>query len=645
VVGDEALVGILGEVAALEARMLAVVEKKLAIQRYQKMLDMGQAEPFAAAEEARVHLGHVGRLWRSLAAWQANVRHWQGSAFEAIDVESILEESALHSKTVLVCERNLPAGSTAVQHLKRLVFDFQETMPIVVALGNKHLKDVHWQEIKAVSGTTAFPLEAKRFTLGELVDLGVAHWADEIVNISVTATQEFNLQTQLDQLTQTWAKLNFDVVRHGDKDAYKLTGLDQVQLVLDESMQSASLIAGSRYAKRLQTQAEETVDRLNLISDTLEQWRECQRNWLYLENIFSSPDICKQRPKDFQDYEAVNKAWSKLMKVVAGGKRNVRTQCSANGTQRYTELLLWNRTMDRVQKNLEDYLEEKRGQFPRFYFISNDELLQILAHAADLRAVEKHASKCFENLQSFVLQEEIAVEREAALEARRRRELERQRLQAEAEALVAAQAATLGSHDSGATAGLTPAPRGREPGPTPGQALATPHDEEDVLEDEQFEASDANDVFGIKSSQGEKLRFTRLLKIRGQGVEGWMKLLEEYMVIALQKAVRVAYSRYYDDLAEENGRKVWVLKHLAQAVAVVDLITWTEGTEAALADLLDENPFAMEDHLLLMKEQLTELTELIRGSLAPVQRASLVALITQDVHCRDIVAKLHSSNV
>lgn len=80
------------------------------------------------------------------------------------------------------------------------------------------------------------------------------------------------------------------------------------------------------------------------------------------------------------------------------------------------------------------------------------------------------------------------------------------------------------------------------------------------------------------------------------------------------------------------------MNHIAQAISVVDQITWTEGTEMALADLMNDNdPFAMEDHFAIMKQQLGQLTQLIRGTLTANQRRTLVALITQDVHARDIV--------
>jgi dynein heavy chain len=57
--------------------------------------------------------------------------------------------------------------------LKKLVFDFKETMPIVEALGNKNLKDEHWNEIKVIINTE-YELEKKEFKLGKLIEFNVS---------------------------------------------------------------------------------------------------------------------------------------------------------------------------------------------------------------------------------------------------------------------------------------------------------------------------------------------------------------------------------------------------------------------------------------------------------------------------------------
>lgn len=77
--------------------------------------------------------------------------------------------------------------------------------------------------------------------------------------------------------------------------------------------------------------------------------------------------------------------------------------------------------------------------------------------------------------------------------------------------------------------------------------------------------------------------------------------------------------------------------HHAQVVGAVSQVMWCRTTELALKNISITSSGLKDWHKRLVMD-LAELTALIRSDLTPLQRSAIVALVTTDVHSRDIGA-------
>lgn len=203
-------------------------------------------------------------------------------------------------------------------------------------------------------------------------------------------------------MIETWEKIKFDVSKYvkGTQDrGYIIGAVDEVMQTLDDNTMSLQGMSASRFIGPFLNTVQTWEKSLSLISEVIEIWIIVQRKWMYLEGIFVGGDIRSQLPEEAKKFDIIDKLFKKIM-TETQREPNIKKACHA--PNRLSDLQTIGTGLEKCQKSLNDYLDSKRNAFPRFFFISDDELLSILG-SSDPSCVQEHMIKMFDNIASLKL--------------------------------------------------------------------------------------------------------------------------------------------------------------------------------------------------------------------------------------------------
>uniref|UniRef100_A0A4W2CP28 AAA+ ATPase domain-containing protein n=1 Tax=Bos indicus x Bos taurus TaxID=30522 RepID=A0A4W2CP28_BOBOX len=229
-----------------------------------------------------------------------------------------------------------------------------------------------------------FDQESESFTLEQIVELGMDQHVEKIGEISASATKELAIE------------LVWQVGIDYDSDTFHPRGTEEVFQALEDNQVALSTMKASRFVKAFEKDVDHWERCLSLILEVIEMVLTVQRQWMYLENIFLGEDIRKQLPNESGLFDQVNGNWKAIMDRVNKDPNALR---STHYPGLLDTLIEMNTILEDIQKSLDMYLETKRHIFPRFYFLSNDDLLEILGQSRNPEAVQPHLKKCFDNIK------------------------------------------------------------------------------------------------------------------------------------------------------------------------------------------------------------------------------------------------------
>ncbi|XP_028435224.1 dynein heavy chain 11, axonemal isoform X2 [Perca flavescens] len=344
----------------------------------------------------RREIAVLKELWDIVVFVQSSVKNWTMTKWRRINVDQMDAELRRFAKDIRKLDKEARVWDV-YSGLDLYVKNLLTSLRAVSQLQNLAIREHHW--VQLIRTTKMDFTVTDSTTLEDLLALQLHSLEDEVRNIVDKAVKEMAIEKVVTEISKTWASMELSYEDHCQTSVPLLKCDQELIETLEDHQVQLQGIFQSKHVRHFLFQVVELQKQLTVADSVLMVWMEVQRTWAYLESIFKScDDICQQLPADAHRFQAIDAEFQELMFDSAKTKNVIEATDKPHLFEKLEDL---QRRLALCEKALAEYLETKRLAFPRFYFISSADLLDILSKGSRPREVTVHLSKLFDNMSNL----------------------------------------------------------------------------------------------------------------------------------------------------------------------------------------------------------------------------------------------------
>lgn len=351
---------------------------------------------FASTDELLEEIISLKRIWSELnEVWDSLVMV-KKQLWYATDSSAI--KSQLHEvlRKLRACSDEAHLYS-ALNNLERQIKGHLDKVPIILELKSKSIKERHWKQMFKLVALKDINLNAME--VGDVFSIDFDSFKTTIRSIIEQANGEKNIEDGLKLIEEDWNSIVFETFSFQAK--WRL--VRNWKKLFDSCQSSLSTLASmknSLYGKPFENIRESLASNLNDLLLILNVWVEVQSHWIYLHGVFGNNEEMKASlPLESTRFHNLSLEFSALLKRALNVNLVIDVIRIKDMREHLTKLF---DSLQNTKKGLLEYLDRQRDLFPRFYFVGNDNLLELLGSSSNISLINKHINLMFTGVNSLI---------------------------------------------------------------------------------------------------------------------------------------------------------------------------------------------------------------------------------------------------